>query len=87
VISSDEGGIRFWLRHFRSKWFPVRDIVLTDSGVLGSESGRSSMTISLDGLTPTSELPEGHFYLLRASFASSDGNMYDATIYPISIVD
>ena len=45
------------------------------------------MTLSLDGLAPTSELPDGHFYLLRASFASSDGNMYDATIYPINIVE
>ena len=87
VISSDEGGIRFWLRHFRSKWFPVRDIVLTDAGALGTESGRSSMTIELDGLAPTSELPDGHFYLLRASFASSDGNMYDATIYPLIIIE
>ena len=86
VISSDEGGIRFWLRHFQSKWIPVKDTVLTDASVLGTESGSSSMSIPLDGLIPTSELPEGHFYLLRASFASSDGTMNDATIYPIEVV-
>ena len=86
VISSDEGGIRFWLRHFQSEWIPEKDIILTDSSVLKTESGSSSMTISLEGLTPTSELPDGHFYLLRASFASSDGSMLDATIYPLNIV-
>lgn len=87
VIASDEGGIRFWLRHFKSKWIPVRDIVLTDAGVLGTQSGHSTMTLSLDGVTPTAQLPEGHFYLLRASFASSNGNMYDTEIYPLNIVE
>ena len=87
VISSDEGGMRFWLRHFQSKWFPVRDIVLTDATVLGSESGRASKTITLDGLTPTAELPDGHFYQLRVSFTASDGSMHDASVYPLNIVD
>ncbi|MGB5512586.1 MAG: FG-GAP-like repeat-containing protein [Woeseiaceae bacterium] len=87
VISSDEGGIRFWLRHFKSEWIPVSDTVLTDASVLGTESGSSSMTISLEGLTPTAELPEGHFYQLRASFASSDGSMNDATVYPIKVIE
>lgn len=86
VISSDEGGIRFWLRHFKSEWIPVSDRVLTDVNVLGAESGSSSMTVSFDQLTPSSELPEGHFYQLRVSFTSSDGSMNDATIYPINIV-
>ncbi len=86
VIMSDEGGIRFWLRHFQSEWIPARDMVFIDESVLNTESGSSSMTIPLDGLTPTKDLPEGHFYYLRASFAASDGNTYNAGIYPISIV-
>lgn len=86
VIASDEGGVRFWLRHFKSEWIPERDIVLTDTAALRAESGKSSMTISLDGLTPTADLPEGHFYLLRASFASSDGRMMDHNIYPLELV-
>lgn len=87
VIAADEGGIRFWLRHFKSKWIPVKDTVLKDTSVLGTQSGQSTMTLSLDGLTPTAQLPKGHFYLLRATFASSNGNMYDATIYPLDIVE
>ncbi|KMT66968.1 FG-GAP-like repeat-containing protein [Catenovulum maritimum] len=87
VISSDEGGIRFWLRHFKSKWFPVKDIVLTDKDVLYTESGTSEMTISLAGLTPTSELPEGHFYLLQATFVSSSGAELNSKIYPLELVN
>ncbi len=86
VIMSDEGGIRFWLRHFQSEWIPAKDMVFVDDSVLKTTSGSSSMTIPLDGLTPTVELPEGHFYYLRASFAASDGNTYNAGIYPVSIV-
>lgn len=86
VIFSDEGGIRFWLRHFQSKWFPVQDIVLTDASVVGSTEGSASMQFSLSGLTPTSDLPEGHFYQLRASFAASDGRVHDQGIYPLEII-
>ena len=66
---------------------PVKDTLLEDASVLGTQSGQSTMTLSLEGLTPTAQLPKGHFYLLRATFASSNGNMYDATIYPLDIVD
>ncbi|MFS1438511.1 FG-GAP-like repeat-containing protein [Shewanella sp. 10N.286.48.A6] len=86
VISSDEGGIRFWLRHFKSKWFPVKDIVLIDKDVLYTESGESEMTISLAGLIPTSELPEGHFYLLQATFVSSSGTELSSRISPLDLV-
>ena len=87
VISSDEGGIRFWLRHFKSKWIPVKDIVLTDASVLKTQSGNSQMTFTLDNITPTEQLPEGHFYQLRVSFTASDGKMHDSVIYPLTIVD
>lgn len=87
VIASDEGGVRIWLRHFKHKWIPEKDIILTDSSVLNTESGSSSMTISLKGLTPTAKLAEGHFYYLRASFTSSDGQVHEQGIYPIQIVD
>ncbi|MFD1315185.1 FG-GAP-like repeat-containing protein [Namhaeicola litoreus] len=86
VISADEGGIRFWLRHFKSKWIPVKDNVLTYEEALNTVSGKASMTISLDGITPTKDLLEGHFYQLRVTFTSSDGNMYFDDILPLHIV-
>ncbi|WP_225318340.1 FG-GAP-like repeat-containing protein [Cellvibrio sp. KY-YJ-3] len=86
VIASDEGGVRFWLRHFQSKWVPVKDRVLIDASALKTESGKSTMTFSLENLIPSAELPAGQFYQLRASFVSSNGKMYDATIDDIKIV-
>lgn len=86
VISADEGGVRFWLRHFQSKWIPVKDIILTDTSVLKSISGSSTMTISLKDVLATEDLPEGHFYVIRASFSSSDGSQPDTTVYPINII-
>lgn len=86
VISSDEGGLRVWFRHFKSEWIPEKDLIYTDAAVLGTESGSTSMTIPLTGLTPTSDLPDGHFYYIRASFAASDGQLHQQGIYPIDIV-
>jgi len=85
VIASDEGGVRFWLRHFRSEWIPERDITHVDESAIGSRRGQSSQHFSLAGLTPSSDLPEGHFYQLRVSFATSDGRMIDKTITPLVI--
>ena len=85
VIFSDEGGIRFWLRHFRSKWIPVKDIVKVNKKTVYSVSGKSSTSISLKDLIPTKDLPKGHFYQLRTTFTSSDGTMYSDDILPLQI--
>ena len=86
VISSDEGGVRFWLRLFKYEWIPAKDTVLVDETALTNESGHSSATFSLKGLTPSNELPQGYFYYIRASFTSSNGKVYEHAIYPINIV-
>ncbi|MCM2680714.1 FG-GAP-like repeat-containing protein [Echinimonas agarilytica] len=86
VIASDEGGMRFWLRHFMYKWIPAKDIVHTDTSVLRTTEGQSSMRFSLDGLTPSNELPEGHFYQLRVTFANSEGQMVDAAIDDVQVI-
>lgn len=85
VILADQGGLRFWLRHFESEWIPVKDVILKDASVVGQESGEAQMEVSLKGLTPSDELPEGHFYLLGVSFASSNGQIYNKTIYPLKV--
>ena len=86
VIYSDEGGIRFWLRHFKSKWIPVKDIILVNKEVLYTTSGEISTTISLKNLIPTKDLPKGHFYQLRTTFTSSNGTMYSDDILPLEII-
>ncbi|WAJ70472.1 CRTAC1 family protein [Catenovulum adriaticum] len=85
VILADQGGLRFWLRHFESEWIPVKDVILKDASVVGQESGEVEMAVSLKDLTPSDELPEGHFYLLGVSFASSNGQIYNKTIYPLKV--
>ncbi|MEZ9311365.1 FG-GAP-like repeat-containing protein [Vibrio sp. 10N.286.49.F3] len=86
VISADEGGLRIWLRHFQRKWLPQRDIVLVEAEAIDTESGHASFTIPLEGVVPTSDLPEGHFYSLRATFTASDGTMHSHEIYPLNFV-
>ena len=86
VIASDEGGVRFWFRHFKNKWIPQKDTILVDASALKTESGSSSMSFSLEGVTPSAALPDGQFYYIRASFTSSNGNVYDSEIFPIKIV-
>ncbi|MBU2887702.1 VCBS repeat-containing protein [Gilvimarinus agarilyticus] len=86
VIASDEGGLRFWLRHFKSRWIPVKDVVKVDADALHQQSGESAERFNTQGLTPTANLPDGHFYQLRASFTASDGKNYNATIDEINLV-
>lgn len=86
VISSDEGGIRFWLRQFKNKWIPAQDTTLIESSAIYTESGTATKTFSLEGFTPSNELPEGHFYYLNASFANSNGEVLKHEIYPIHII-
>ncbi|WP_020208814.1 FG-GAP-like repeat-containing protein [Gilvimarinus chinensis] len=86
VIAADEGGLRFWLRHFKSRWIPVKDVVKVDADALHQQSGQASNSFSTQGLTPTAELPDGHFYQLRVSFTASDGKNYNATIDEINLV-
>ncbi len=86
VIASDQGGISFWLRHFKYKWIPEKDIILKDGTAIGTVSGKTSMTFKLTDMTPTAQLPPEHFYYLRASFAGSDGSLHEEAIYPINII-
>ena len=86
VISADEGGIRFWLRHFKSKWIPVKDVVLVNKEALKTTSGTANMTFSLKDYIPSNQLQENHFYQLRVTFTSSDGDMYEDEILPLEIV-
>ncbi|MER2491329.1 FG-GAP-like repeat-containing protein [Catenovulum sediminis] len=87
VIYSDEGGVRVWLRHFKSKWIPVKDIIVVNQKALGTESGEFEAEISLADLKPNKRLPDSHIYQIRASFTASDGKMHDVVIYPLNIVE
>ncbi|MCU4675597.1 FG-GAP-like repeat-containing protein [Catenovulum sp. 2E275] len=86
VVSADEGGIRLWLRHFNHDGIPVKDIVLAEPSAINTLSGIVKFKLPLNGIAPTQDLMEGHFYSLRATFTSSNGDMYDEEIYPVNFV-
>ena len=86
VISADEGGVRVWLRYFKNKWIPIKDVVLIEEKAINTESGSVTKKFSLKDYVPTAKLPKGHFYMLRVTFTSSDGNMYQDELYPLNIV-
>jgi len=85
VVAADEGGVQFWLRHQTPSNVPVGDRVVVDATALYSANGQASVTIPTAGLTPTADLPEGHYYTLRAIFTSSDGKMYEDVIGVVTL--
>ncbi|WP_067146481.1 FG-GAP-like repeat-containing protein [Pseudotamlana agarivorans] len=85
VINADEGGVRVWFRHFKNQWMPIKDTVLVDGTALYKTSGTTVKTFSLKDMVPTKNLPEGQFYMIRATFTASDGKMYSDELYPLEI--
>lgn len=87
AINSSQSGITYRLRELRSDWTPVNDVVVTDTTVIGQQRGTSSVNIPLAGITPSSELEEGHFYFLFVSFSSTSGATQSISASPIKIID
>lgn len=89
VISSDQGGMKFWLRHFKVPGkIAGKDYIVINTDVLGTSSGRASTKMLFHaGLLPSAELPEGHYYSLRVSFTNSDGAVLNKIISPVMLVE
>ena len=85
VIHGGNGGIKYWLREMTSDWNVVNDYIAFDFGVLGTESGTSSASISLDGATPTADLPSDNFYFLWITMASSNGETVEKSLVNINV--
>jgi len=85
VIHGGNGGIKYWLREMTSEWEVVNDYIAFDFGALGTESGTSSASISLNDATPTADLPAGNFYFLWITMASSNGETVDKSLVNINI--
>jgi len=74
-------GIKFFLRQLRPGYIPEKDIVITDSSVVGQQSGTSVANIPLTGALASADLPEGHFYFLFMQVTSSDGSKQNIAIH------
>lgn len=66
-------GVRFFLRELGPGFVPVegKQQAINDESAIGQQTGQASATFSLAGLTPTADLPEGHFYQLYVVFRPS----------------
>ncbi len=85
VIASDQGGVKYWFRHFENNWRPVKDAVSSDANALYTESGHSSATFSTEGYIPSAELPGIQSYQIRVSFTDNEGKQYNDIIQPFVI--
>ncbi len=85
VVGNSVGGVRFFLRELTANFSVVKDIVVEDNTVIGEQTGVSEALISLDGVTPTSELAEGNFYFLFVLIAADDGSRQNVVAFPIQI--
>ncbi|WP_394175420.1 Ig-like domain-containing protein [Thalassotalea litorea] len=87
TVTSENGGVKFYLREMTSSWSLVNDYEAFDASAIDKESGVASANISLANLTPSADLPAGNFYFLFASFVSSDGQTYKIPgVSPITIL-
>lgn len=86
TVTDQVGGVRFFLRELNSGFQVVNDNIMEDASTIGMQTGTASATFSLAQLTPSSELPEGNFYYLFATFFSSDGAQRSIEgLFPIQI--
>jgi agarase len=87
TVTNELGGVRFFLREMDSSFSKsFGDVIVSDASVVGEQTGTANVSIPLAGLTPTVDLPEGHFYFLFAQFKSSDGTTYNIPgVAPINI--
>ncbi|MGJ8678804.1 Ig-like domain-containing protein [Paraglaciecola sp.] len=87
TVTNELGGVRFFLREMDLSFSQsFGDVIVSDASVVGEQTGTANVSIPLAGLTPTVDLPEGHFYFLFAQFKSSDGTTYNIPgVAPINI--
>lgn len=86
TVGTKFNGIRYFLRHIKKGWEGiVKDVVVEDASVIGTQSGVSSVSLPLTGVTPSADLPEGDFYFLFVKVQSSDGSEYQVPVTGINI--
>lgn len=89
VLAEGWSGLTCKLQQISPDGTVVREITQTDSTAIGKEAGLASFRFFLEGLPPTSALPEGHRYVLRPVFRTSHAGGADVYLvddyYPIEL--
>ncbi|MGJ8681357.1 Ig-like domain-containing protein [Paraglaciecola sp.] len=87
TVTAAQGGVKFFLREMVDWNTVAKDYLAFDADAIGQTSGTATGTISLEGVTPTADLPDANFYFLFAAFTSSNGETYKiGGVSPITIV-
>lgn len=74
-VGSKWGGMTVKLIEKNASGGNVREYVTVDNSVLGKYGGTSTVSLSLKGVTPSNQLPAGHYYALVPVFQSTKGNI------------
>ncbi|WP_096084860.1 Ig-like domain-containing protein [Agaribacterium haliotis] len=87
LVSDTVGGVQFMLREMDAGWSVINDYLVADADAIGLQSGEAKALLSLDGVTPSDELPEGNFYFLFARFVDDAGvETAIGGLFPITIL-
>ncbi|WP_246072557.1 Ig-like domain-containing protein [Catenovulum sediminis] len=85
TVSDQFSGVSYLLRQLNANWDVVKDYSAVDYGAIGKQRGISTVSMPLENVTPTAQLPDGHFYFLFVRFASTDGTVKSTTFKGINI--
>lgn len=86
TITSEFSGIEYMLLEMTDDDQVVNNLNVYDNDAIGMQTGTSVVTLSLDGLTPSNQLNEGHFYQLLTRFGTTEnGEQRSSRISPITI--
>ncbi len=87
TISTALKGVTYFLRlvNTNQQWAIVKEVKVEDQSAVGKQSGTSVANIPLAGLTPSSELPAGHGYLLFIRVMNTNLDLKEISIYPVTI--
>ncbi|WP_010521726.1 Ig-like domain-containing protein [Aquimarina agarivorans] len=87
IASSPDQGIRFLFRHLDKDFNVISDIVVTDETAIGTESGTATVSIPLNGITPSADLTDGEFYFIFVRFTNSKGDVKNISVSRIEVVE
>lgn len=74
-VNAEANGVQYMLRELTSNWQVVNDYIAVDTLSIGTQAGESSASIVLPPeMTPTAQLPSGHFYYLYTIFGTDNPN-------------
>ncbi len=89
VMAVGGNGITCKLQEIDANGNVVQELEKVDASAVGKQSGLSIFNFSLEDLKPSSSLPDGHQYVLRPSFKSSENGGMDVFLkedyYPIQL--